>query len=117
MRPDNDDEPQDWWFASTAVPLIAATTGPMANVLSITALVTSWRANIPDDGKGTDEASVGFADPTWCIALNATSLVCGFAGNAFLLFNFTQRVRYIVALPLTIILWYLATAIVSSRSP
>jgi potassium channel subfamily K len=30
-------------------------------------------------------------------------------GNIFLLFNFTQRVRYIIALPATILLWYLAT--------
>lgn len=49
-----------------------------------------------------------------CIALNAASLACGFAGNIFLLFNFTRRIRYIVALPMTIILWYFATGIVSS---
>ncbi len=48
-----------------------------------------------------------------CIALNAASLACGFAGNIFLLFNFTRRIRYIVALPMTIILWYFATGIVS----
>lgn len=30
-------------------------------------------------------------------------------GNIFLLFNFTQRIRYIIALPATIIFWYLAT--------
>ena len=47
-----------------------------------------------------------------CIALNAASLACGFAGNIFLLFNFTRRIRYIVALPMTIILWYFATGIV-----
>jgi hypothetical protein len=27
MRPTNDDEPEDWWFASTAIPLLAATIG------------------------------------------------------------------------------------------
>ena len=48
------------------------------------------------------------------LALNAVSLVCGFVGNIYLLFNFTQRVRYIVALPMTIVLWYFATGIVSS---
>ena len=51
-----------------------------------------------------------------CIALNAASLVCGFVGNVFLLFNFTRRIRYIVALPMTIILWYFATGIVSLPS-
>ena len=47
------------------------------------------------------------------IGINAASLVCGFVGNMFLLFNFTRRVRYITALPCTIILWYLATGFVS----
>ncbi|KAI9870372.1 MAG: Potassium channel [Pleopsidium flavum] len=111
MRPDDDAEPQDWWFASTAIPLLAAAVGPLANVLSIAALVTSWRNDIPDNGAGTDEASVGFPDPRWCIALNAASLACGFAGNMFLMFNFTRRIRYILALPMTIVLWYFATGI------
>jgi len=37
----------------------------------------------------------------------------GFVGNIFLLFNFTNRVRYMIALPVTIVSWYLATGIVS----
>lgn len=47
------------------------------------------------------------------LALNAVSLVCGVVGNIFLLFNFTQSVRYIIALPVTILTWLLATGIVS----
>ncbi|KAI9718558.1 MAG: hypothetical protein M1812_004009 [Candelaria pacifica] len=109
MRPDEDDEPEDWWMASTAIPLLAATLGPLANVLSIAALVTSWRENYTDSGADTD--AIGFRDPHWCIALNATSLACGFAGNLFLMFNFTRRIRYIIALPMTIILWYCACGI------
>jgi potassium channel subfamily K len=46
-----------------------------------------------------------------CTALNIASLVCAFVGNLFLLFNFTKRVRYIVALPATIILFYFASGI------
>jgi hypothetical protein len=46
-------------------------------------------------------------------ALNAVSLVCGIVGNVFLLFNFTHVIRYIIALPVTIILWFIATGIVS----
>ncbi|KAI4148878.1 MAG: hypothetical protein L6R39_002667, partial [Caloplaca ligustica] len=91
LRPDNDDEPQDWWFASTAIPLLAATTGPLANVMSIAALITYWRNNYNPDYPGVDQYSSGFPDPHWCIALNAASLVCGFVGNIFLLFNFTRR--------------------------
>ena len=49
----------------------------------------------------------------WCVGLNAASLVCGFVGNIFLLFNFTRRIRYIIALPATILFWYTATFIVS----
>ena len=111
LRPDDDGEPQDWWFCSTAIPLLAATTGPLANVMSIAALVTSWRNNYALDSPGVDSKSTGFADPKWCLGLNGASLACGFIGNIFLLFNFTRRVRYIVALPVTIILWYFATGI------
>jgi len=59
---------RDWWFASTAIPLIAATIGPMANVLSIAALVTKWRVTLPNNGQlpeGTDDNGVGIPDPHW----------------------------------------------------
>ena len=102
---------RDWWFASTAIPLLAATTGPLANLLSLAALVTPWRQNRLEDGYGRDADAVGFRDPRWCLVLNGVSLACGFAGNFFLLMNFTRRIRYIVALPMTIILWYAATGI------
>jgi potassium channel subfamily K len=47
-------------------------------------------------------------DPTWCYGVNLASLIIGFVGNLFLLLNFTQRLRYLIALPLTIILWFIA---------
>jgi hypothetical protein len=115
LRSADDDLPTSWWFASTAIPLIAATFAPMANLISIAALVVPWRnrltqsqAEFPLTYQAT---SVGYADPTWCISLNIASLVCGFVGNLFLLFNFTKRVRYIVALPATIVLFYIASGI------
>ena len=117
MRPDDDGEPTDWWFCSTAIPLLAATIGPLANVMSIAALVTSWRNNYNPDYPNEDAESIGFPDPKWCLGLNGASLACGFIGNLFLLFNFTRRIRYIVALPVTIVLWYFATGIVSCSSP
>lgn len=101
--------PRDWWFASTAIPLLAATLGPMANVLSIAALVVYWRENYSEAAPGVAEDAVPYQDPSWCIALNALSLACGFLGNFFLLFNFTRAVRYIVALPMTIVLWFIAS--------
>ncbi|GAM84598.1 hypothetical protein ANO11243_025940 [Dothideomycetidae sp. 11243] len=114
----------DWWFAGTAVPLLAATLGPAANVLSIAALVTSWRVCLVD---GVDPRTCpwngdpgtlveelyghAFHDPRWAFDLNVASLVMGVVGNLFLLFNFTGFVRYKIALPVTIILWYMATGI------
>ncbi|KAH8694976.1 putative potassium channel [Talaromyces proteolyticus] len=115
MRPPMDEEPQDWWVASTAIPLVAAATAPLANVMSIVALVTSWRNQIflqQTDDQGRT-LQVGIDDPHWCVALNATSLVLGVLGNLFLLFNFTRRMRYIIALPASIILWFLATGILA----
>lgn len=127
LRPWDDDEEQDWWFASTAIPLLAATIGPLANVFSIAALVTYWRMCLVD-GVSKHEAHIchwdgnrsslvpdlegqPFRDPRWCYYLNVGSLVVGFIGNFFLLCNFTQRIRYIIALPVTIIMWFIATGI------
>ncbi|CBX99258.1 hypothetical protein IAQ61_000631 [Plenodomus lingam] len=104
-----DGDQSDWWFASTGIPLLAATLGPLANVTSIAALVTSWRQTNYVDGQWlSDLEGVPYADPR-CYWINVVSLICGFLGNVFLLLNFTQRVRYIIALPATIILWYLSS--------
>ncbi|KAL4891574.1 hypothetical protein BDV59DRAFT_182048 [Aspergillus ambiguus] len=110
LRAPDDDEPQDWWFASTAIPLVAATTAPFANVMSIVALAMPWKSQIVP-APGGDPREVSIKDPSWCLALNASSLACGVAGNIFLLFNFTRIVRYIVALPLSIVLWALSMSI------
>jgi potassium channel subfamily K len=45
-------------------------------------------------------------DPHWLIALNVVSLVSALIANLVLLFNFAQRIRYSLAQPITIILWY-----------
>lgn len=47
---------------------------------------------------------------------NAVSLFCGVVGNLSLLLNFTQTVRYIITLPVTIVSWFLASGIVSCLS-
>lgn len=103
--------------------------GPLANVLSIAALVSPWRMCLLDgvnaetcpwDGTSellSDLDGHTFADPHWCYALNAFSLALGFTGNIFLLFNFTNRIRYIIALPFTIVLWYAATGVVRCCKP
>ena len=87
-----DDEYQDWWFAGTAIPLLAATIGPLANVFSIAALVTYWRMCLVRGVNGLSDAAQcvydgnadtllhslyghPFKDPSWCIHLNIGSLV------------------------------------------
>lgn len=67
MRPAEDDEPQSWWIASTAIPLVAAATGPLANVMSIVALVMPWRNTIISRDKGPTGTWVqeGYNDPHW----------------------------------------------------
>lgn len=55
-----------------------------------------------------------FNDPRWCYNLNVVSLIVGFVGNFFLLCNFTKRIRYIIALPVTILCWYVAAGILTS---
>lgn len=113
LRDWEDDDPQDWWFASIAVPLLAATIGPLANVLSIAALVVFWRQCVSSiaDGSNADSCpwdgdpanimpdllGLPYHDPDWCYRANFVSLALGFVGNFFLLFNFTRRIRYIIA--------------------
>ena len=125
LRPWDDDGYQDWWFAGTAIPLLAATIGPLANVFSIAAYVTYWRMCLVEGAADARtcryDPSVDvlvhqqhgrtFKDPTWCLDLNIVSLIAGFIGNIFLLCNFTGRIRYIIALPVTIVMWYIATGI------
>ncbi|KAK4226198.1 hypothetical protein QBC38DRAFT_481235 [Podospora fimiseda] len=117
LRGQSDDLPQRWWFASTAIPLIAACIGPFTNVLSIVSLVSPWRFTLPNNGfpdgtgRGSDDAAVGIPDPNWELIPNSISIVCGFVGHLFLLLNFTRRVRYIVALPLSILFWLISALI------
>jgi hypothetical protein len=47
-----------------------------------------------------------------CYGVNAASLAFGIVGNLFLLLNFTQRIRYVIALPISTILWFIASAFV-----
>lgn len=95
--------------------------------MSIAALVTYWRMCLVDGATRETAAQCvwngdkselvsqiqgqTYRDPRWCYWLNVASLIVGFVGNIFLLFNFTNRIRYIIALPVTIVMWYVATGI------
>ena len=57
--------PARWWYASTTIPLLAGTFGPMANAFSICALVEKWRVKIPSGG--TEEHGLKIEDPKWYV--------------------------------------------------
>ncbi|KAJ7077429.1 hypothetical protein B0H15DRAFT_915299 [Mycena belliarum] len=89
-----------WWFTSTAFPLIAGTLGPLANFFSACALSQTWREYDADGSK--------IPDPAWLYAINGLSLAMSLVANGVLLANFGHLLRYPVAQPLTIGLWYLS---------
>ncbi|KAJ6632145.1 hypothetical protein B0H10DRAFT_1976315 [Mycena sp. CBHHK59/15] len=89
-----------WWFTSTAFPLVAGTFGPFANFFSVCGLVQTWREY--------DADGVRILNPSWLTGLNGASLVLSLLANIILLANFGHMLRYAVAQPLTISLWYLS---------
>ncbi|KAK5136132.1 hypothetical protein LTR08_003969 [Meristemomyces frigidus] len=103
---DEFEQSSSWWFASTACPLLAGTFGPIASGFSICALANEWRVYIPPNG--TEEHGIKLTDPSWLIAINAISLACALIGNGSLLLNMGRRLKFSVALPITIIGFFLA---------
>ncbi|KAJ9607368.1 hypothetical protein H2200_008441 [Cladophialophora chaetospira] len=99
--------PARWWYASTGIPLIAGTFGPMANAFSICALVENWRVRIPPGG--TEEHGIDIKDPKWLIAVNAVSLAMALIANASLLLNMARRVPFRIAQPITILGFWMAS--------
>ncbi|KAF3910309.1 hypothetical protein ABW21_db0207198 [Orbilia brochopaga] len=97
------------WLVGTVFPLMSATLGPVANVMSICALVAPWRVFIPDVPGASSQSSDKIPDPAWCLAINAVSLACGFAANVILLLNLARRIQSASLLPFTITLWYISS--------
>jgi potassium channel subfamily K len=81
----------------------------MANAFSICALVETWRVHIP---AGSDEGHADrVEDPKWLIAINSVSLVFALIANMSLLLNMARRLSFGIAQPITILGWYLASAL------
>ncbi|KAK6344372.1 Potassium channel [Orbilia brochopaga] len=97
------------WLFGTVFPLMSATLGPVANVMSICALVQPWRVYIPNKPGASAEHGDKIPDPAWCLAINAISLACGFAANVILLLNLARRIQSASLLPFTITLWYISS--------
>ncbi|KAK6354779.1 Potassium channel [Orbilia brochopaga] len=113
---DTGEPPIKWWFAAKGIPLVAATIGPLANLTSVAALVSPWRANLPTKGENAYDERFGtpFLDPSWVIGINAGSLFFGVIGNFFLMCNYSRRLRYVIAMPFTILGWFLSSGMLAS---
>lgn len=126
--------PARWWYASTGIPLVAGTFGPMANAFSVCALVENWRVKIPPGG--TEEHGIDIKDPKWyallfslcvqevrmnpwltgrewprLIGVNAVSLAFALIANASLLLNMARRVSFRIAQPITIVGFWMASVL------
>ncbi|KAJ7758898.1 hypothetical protein B0H14DRAFT_2447471 [Mycena olivaceomarginata] len=93
-------QPKRWWFTSTAFPLVAGTFGPLANFFSICALSQTWRVYDADGSR--------IPDPGWLLAVTGLSLALSLIANIVLMANFGHVLRYSIAQPITIGLWYLS---------
>ena len=89
--------------------MMAGTLGPVASAFSICALVRPWRQFFIA-GSGADIQKAPFIpDPTWLIVVNAIQLAIALIANFFLLLNMSRKVRFTLALPITIIGWYISS--------
>lgn len=95
-----------WFIVSTYTPTILACLGPLANMISIAAIVDPWREAPP----GKNEV---IRDETWILVVNILSLVCGFSANILLVLNFTGKIRYTFAQISSIIMWFMAAVILT----
>ncbi|ODV83916.1 hypothetical protein CANARDRAFT_29635 [[Candida] arabinofermentans NRRL YB-2248] len=91
-----------WWFAiSSYFPLICGCLGPLANMLSIAAVVCRWKE---EKGSGDTEN-----DEAWCYAVNSISMFCGIISNISLLLNFRKKLRYNISQVISLSGWLIAT--------
>ena len=89
-----------WYFISSYFPLICACLGPIANMLSVIALIVHWKVKIDNSKLIPDEK--------YLLILNSLSLAFGIIGNVSLLMNFSKAVRYLVAQIISITCWIIA---------
>lgn len=95
-----------WFMVSTFTPIMSACVGPLANMISIGAIVDPWR----DTPAGGEKV----VDSGWVLGLNILSLIVGFGANIFLVLNFTGKMRYTIAQVGSIVLWLLASIILGA---
>ncbi|MCJ1479073.1 Potassium channel [Lambiella insularis] len=99
--------PSRWWFSSTLFPLVTGTFGPLATAFNICALVMDWRVIV--DPTSAESTGIDVQDPDWLHAINAISLFTSVMANFIHLAHMTGRVRFPIAQPATIVLFYLTS--------
>ena len=92
-----------WFLISSYFPLIAACLGPLANMISIIALIQHWRQD--------PTTEVLIPDPHSVLVMNALSLALGIIGNISLLMNFSRSVKYLITQCVSICAWFCASAL------
>lgn len=91
---------------ATLFPLIAGTFGPMASMFNICAIGTSWRVIVSPTS--TEATGHHIPDPRWLDSVNIVSLVIAIVANMSLLGQMTNRLRYNISAPITIIGFYIS---------
>ena len=95
-----------WFLISSYFPLIAACLGPLANMVSIVALVEHWKIKKSTGRMVSDRPEV--------VVLNALSLTLGILGNISLLMNFSRSVKYLISQTVSILSWCFASAFLAA---
>lgn len=105
--------------------MMAGTLGPVAAAFSICSMVEPWRQELVPGEDVQDAPSV--ADPSWYVTsydlpfktgfdyycayrlliIEAIQLLVGVIANLVLLLNMAKRIQFNVALPITIVGWYI----------
>ncbi|KAI7035160.1 hypothetical protein KC352_g47071, partial [Hortaea werneckii] len=98
--------PIRWYMLATLFPLIAGTFGPMASMFNICAIAIPWRLIVDPDSPQSQGEHID--DPRWLVAVNIVSLVIAILANVALLGQMTNRLRFNVASPVTIVGWYIS---------
>ncbi len=86
---------------ATLFPLIAGTFGPMASMFNICAIAIPWRLVVNPDSSEANGDHI--PDPKWLVGVNIVSLVIAILANLSLLGQMTNRLRYNISGPITII--------------
>ncbi len=95
-----------WFMLSSYFPLLCGCIGPLSNMMSIFAIVCSWKIK---KGSAIDSRDNEGGDEFWVYLVNATSVAIALNSNFFLLLNFRKKVRYVVSQVISISGWFIAS--------